>query len=500
MSALSQLLFPVWIAVLTHLWQTTLVLVPLFLLARGLKWAPARLNETLWRLALLKLFLPLALCGGIAWELFDLLVSRFGFAASTANLPVVAAVDAVGNVLAPAPPLNLLGVPGNSWLAGVLVVLTVVWLLGFLWVLTVTAENLGRTWRLRSVPLDKLPEESRLRLHRLLRRLDIPFTRVNGAAETDMPAVVGLLKPRIILPLNLIESLPDEELGAILRHEESHRLRRDPLHSLLQRLCIALFFFYPPLYPILARLRENAEYACDEEALAKGIDVKDYTRALARSVQRAFAPAPLANAAGSGGDSLLRKRLQRLHRVERNTMSRYRLILVGAALLVGAGSFLPLSLEADTPPVPAAPASDPAAVSPPETNDDPPPPPPKKAAPSAERKVGDPPPPPKKPGKAPPAPEAKERFVTKPKLIHFEPPEYPEEARKAKAQGKVLVVVLVDENGKVVKAKVKQGVDDHPELDKAALKAAYLCLFEPGTEDGEAAKVWAMIPYKFKLE
>jgi TonB family protein len=52
----------------------------------------------------------------------------------------------------------------------------------------------------------------------------------------------------------------------------------------------------------------------------------------------------------------------------------------------------------------------------------------------------------------------------------------------------------------VVRAKVEQGVEGYPELDKAALKAAKACTFEPGTKDGEPVQVWAFIPFEFKLK
>ena len=174
-------------------------------------------------------------------------------------------------------------------------------------------------------------------------------------------------------------------------------------------------------------------------------------------------------------------------------MSRYRLILAAAVLLVCAGTFLPLSLVAEAPPPPPPPAPS-AEIGP---GDDPPPPP---------KKGEDPPPPPKKIKDAPPPPpppadkKGEKHLVTRPELIHFEPPEYPESARKARASGTVHVMILVGEEGEVAKAKIKQGVEGHPELDEAALKAAYQCRFEPGTRDGEPVEAWVKMPIEFKLE
>ena len=71
LAALDHTLGVFWIELLRHLWQSALVLLPLFLLARVLRSAPARWSHRLWVAALAKLFIPLALFGplvGAAWQ------------------------------------------------------------------------------------------------------------------------------------------------------------------------------------------------------------------------------------------------------------------------------------------------------------------------------------------------------------------------------------------------------------------------------------------------
>ena len=58
-----------WIAVADHLWQTTLVLLVLLLLARVLRHGPARMLQALWWLGIVKLFLPLPWLGPIVGDL-----------------------------------------------------------------------------------------------------------------------------------------------------------------------------------------------------------------------------------------------------------------------------------------------------------------------------------------------------------------------------------------------------------------------------------------------
>jgi len=84
------------------------------------------------------------------------------------------------------------------------------------------------------------------------------------------------------------------------------------------------------------------------------------------------------------------------------------------------------------------------------------------------------------------------------KILHFEQPEYPEQARKARIEGRVVVKVLVEADGSVGECVVLRPA--HPVLDAAALASARLCSFEPGTQRGIPIRSWVALPYEFRLE
>jgi len=75
-------------------------------------------------------------------------------------------------------------------------------------------------------------------------------------------------------------------------------------------------------------------------------------------------------------------------------------------------------------------------------------------------------------------------------------PNYPAIARAAHASGEVVVMVVLDEEGKVIAA---QAVSGHPLLQAAAVKAARESTFEPTTVDGKPVKVTGTILYNFQL-
>ena len=87
---------------------------------------------------------------------------------------------------------------------------------------------------------------------------------------------------------------------------------------------------------------------------------------------------------------------------------------------------------------------------------------------------------------------------TKPKPIHIPKSEYPESARREGIQGIVMTRVLVDTNGSVIDAEIKES-SGNALLDAAALKAVKKAKFTPAKHKGKRVKVWVQIPMRFTI-
>lgn len=74
---------------------------------------------------------------------------------------------------------------------------------------------------------------------------------------------------------------------------------------------------------------------------------------------------------------------------------------------------------------------------------------------------------------------------------------YPEMARKAGIEGRVIVRVLVDKTGKPVKSVVQYS--DSQMLDQAAKNAVMKSIFTPAIQNGQPISCWVSIPITFKL-
>lgn len=76
-------------------------------------------------------------------------------------------------------------------------------------------------------------------------------------------------------------------------------------------------------------------------------------------------------------------------------------------------------------------------------------------------------------------------------------PIYPEAARAAKQEGRVIVDLLVDENGVVTEARVARS--DNAVFDEAALAAVRQWRFKPGLDEGKPVPFGLVGPVEFKL-
>jgi protein TonB len=99
----------------------------------------------------------------------------------------------------------------------------------------------------------------------------------------------------------------------------------------------------------------------------------------------------------------------------------------------------------------------------------------------------------------PPEPEAPVYFVSydeSPQIKKKVDPKYPSLARKAGIEGTVRVLVGIDEEGKVIEAKVISSV---PGLDEAAVDCVKKWLFKPAMQRDRPVRVQIAVPVTFRL-
>ena len=114
-----------------------------------------------------------------------------------------------------------------------------------------------------------------------------PKVEVATSPAISSPMALGILRPIIVFPADLVEKLHINELTLILMHELAHVRRWDNLTRLLHRLVSAVLFFHPAVWLCGRMLRREAEQACDDLVVCVTGRSEAYARGLAHVAERA---------------------------------------------------------------------------------------------------------------------------------------------------------------------------------------------------------------------
>ncbi len=186
----------------------------------------------------------------------------------------------------------------------------------YIWMVGVTAlsiRSLGgwmvtQAWKRRNVRIAGAFWQERMA--RLAKRLAIGRkVRLWESAIANTPAVIGWIRPVVLLPASAISGLAPSQIEALLAHELAHIRRHDYLVNLFQTAIETLLFYHPAVWWVGRQLRAERENCCDDLAVAVCGDALVYARALTELEKIRIAAPRLAMAANSG--SLL-ERVRRL--------------------------------------------------------------------------------------------------------------------------------------------------------------------------------------------
>jgi bla regulator protein BlaR1 len=295
---------------MNHLWQSTLFVFAVWLAALALRRNAARVRCWLWTAASIKFLVPLSLLVSLGESLHwraapDVLQPAVQFVMRDVLAPVppitpVAPITPV-SMIAEAPtfnPQSLTVWPVWPWL------LLAVWAGGA----AVVLLSWWRQW---------LPIRAALRQATPL-RLDAQY----GAADLTVlsspsmrePGVVGIWRPRLLLPEGIVQRLPPAQLRALIAHEQCHIRCHDNLAAAVHMVVEALFWFHPAVWWIEKRLVDERERACDEAVLRAGSRPRDYAEGIL-AVCRQSVGVGLACVAGVSGSNL-RARVEAIMRNE----------------------------------------------------------------------------------------------------------------------------------------------------------------------------------------
>lgn len=151
-----------------------------------------------------------------------------------------------------------------------------------------TRSAVGRTtthWRANVLVMLWLTGAGALLLRSIL------GTRRLAADPSAGPALIGVLRPRLILPRDFETRFDARERALIIAHEQVHRASAHPLVNLLVELARCASWFNPLMHLAATRLRADQELACDAAVIAaRPNEAHAYAQALLKAQTAMFLP------------------------------------------------------------------------------------------------------------------------------------------------------------------------------------------------------------------
>lgn len=119
--------------------------------------------------------------------------------------------------------------------------------------------------------------------------VDLDNVAVVCRDDIQIPMVVGVFRPVILLPTNLGHTTQAER-RMIVRHERQHIARRDILWDLVGSALTAMIWFQPLAWMVLRQLRIEREIACDDAVLQDVGRPQEYAQLLTTLARAAVQP------------------------------------------------------------------------------------------------------------------------------------------------------------------------------------------------------------------
>jgi TonB family protein len=224
---------------------------------------PARYRYILWLLVLVRLAIPFPITSpwGIGQYPERLIASILLWIGGSNGTAAIQSGSATGIALSPPAATDSASLLFIIWISGMIV--SGAGISARFLQLRRKAKNLVPVIRPDLISLLHL-WSARLGLNRNIKLLE-----ARNEDDIPFPAVDGIFRPSIVLPASMVSEWTADELEPVLLHELTHIRRRDGFFNLAQVVLQAVYFYHPMVWLANWAMRRERELACDDEVVRR---------------------------------------------------------------------------------------------------------------------------------------------------------------------------------------------------------------------------------------
>ncbi len=432
---------------LNSLWQIPLLFAAGWLAARALRSSGPRAEHRVWVTTLtLQCLVPAASIFPIDWlRTFSLL----SWNTSHASGAYVSVTMAGGSGVAPVPlPAFLLATVAVLYAA-----VSTYFAARFLW------RGMNLSLLRREVEPVQLTGEAARFWERCSRTFATEDVSIAASSRVFSPVTMGLWRKLLLLPVAMVDVLPNGDLETIIAHEFAHMQRNDFMKNLFYELLSLPVTYHPLLWVTRAQVMETREMICDQMAAAMS-GRNEYARSLLRMASLLVPGKPdrTPHTIGIFDTNIFERRLMNLTEKQKEIQGVGRIAIVAACAALGlatCGTALALGMHASAA---SAGANSSASKAPKQLT-----------VPAA---------------------------VMQGNLLTKAVPIYPPAAKKAKIQGTVVLSAIIGKDGNVENIQVLSGPN---ELQQSSIDAVRQWTYKPYLLNGDPIEVKTTINIVYSL-
>ena len=154
------------------------------------------------------------------------------------------------------------------------------YLAGFTFFAVGTLLGIFRMNSLRKNSIRPLPSDLMDKINVLSKKSGVSGIHTYLSGKVDIPMVVGMIKPVVLLPVSMMTALEPEQIETIVLHEFRHIRNKDHYINTLQNIVEIFFFFHPATWFISKQLRIERENRIDEWVVGESLAPLPYAQAL----------------------------------------------------------------------------------------------------------------------------------------------------------------------------------------------------------------------------
>jgi TonB family protein len=295
---------------------------------------------------------------------------------------------------------------------------------------------------------------------RCLRMFGVDDVSIAASSRVFGPVTMGVRRKLLLLPVSMVDVLPDRDLETVIAHEFAHMHRKDFMKNLVYELLSLPVMYNPLLWLTRARIMESREMVCDQMAAAMTGEM-EYAHSLLRlaSLLVAGTLGRTPHTIGIFDANAFERRLMNVAEKHERIQGAGRTATVVACVALAVatcGSALTFGMRVDAAPV----GNDSTATKAP-----------KQLSVSSDVMQGN--------------------------LINKTIPVYPPEAKKAKIEGTVVLSAVIGKDGTVENLRVLSGPK---ELQQSALDAVRMWKYKPFLLNGDPIEVKTTVNIVYNLK